>query len=265
MTKEPIMIHDVNVAECEYHSLNKFGHILCDLEKNPIVRSQGRLCEQNPICPYKVRYDLIQKLKRKEQECEELRQVKKDLPDIQMPYVILYRQIKEQYYKLEQECEDLREELEWVHGIKDQLKAENKKMSKGYEKLTEIVSPYIDDFTGYNEELKGFDIVLCVKELMQQLDALETENEKLRQYKASKQASYETMQKEWNDAKNKVKQLKSENEHLSEKEEEARHYLKEAFKLKQALQEIKDYCNKYPQNSIGFKKQILQKCEVIND
>ena len=33
--------------------------------------------------------------------------------------------------------------------------------------------------------------------------------------------------------------------------------------LKQALQEIKDYCNKYPQNSIGFKKQILQKCEVI--
>lgn len=34
---------------------------------------------------------------------------------------------------------------------------------------------------------------------------------------------------------------------------------------KQALQEIKDYCNKYPQNSIGFKKQILQKCEVINE
>ena len=33
----------------------------------------------------------------------------------------------------------------------------------------------------------------------------------------------------------------------------------------QALTEIKDYCNKYPQNSIGFKKQILQKCEVIND
>lgn len=35
-----------------------------------------------------------------------------------------------------------------------------------------------------------------------------------------------------------------------------------------ALDEIKDYCNKYPQNSIGFKKYILQKIseyEVEND
>ncbi len=60
------------------------------------------------------------------------------------------------------------------------LKAENEKMEKGYIELTEIVSPYIDDFTGYNEELKGFDIVLCVKELMQQLDLLKAENEKLK-------------------------------------------------------------------------------------
>ena len=74
MTNEQIIIHDVNVAECEYHSFNKFGHILCDLENNPIVRSQGRLCEQNPICPYKVRYDLIQKLKQKEQECDSLKE-----------------------------------------------------------------------------------------------------------------------------------------------------------------------------------------------
>ena len=29
--------------------------------------------------------------------------------------------------------------------------------------------------------------------------------------------------------------------------------------LLQTLTEIKDYCNKYPQNSIGFKKYILQK------
>ena len=41
--------------------------------------------------------------------------------------------------------------------------------------------------------------------------------------------------------------------------------VQECDQLKQALQEIKDYCNKYPQNSIGFKKQILQKCEVLKD
>ena len=40
---------------------------------------------------------------------------------------------------------------------------------------------------------------------------------------------------------------------------------KDNIKLKQTLTEIKDYCNKYPQNSIGFKKYILQKineCEA---
>ena len=39
----------------------------------------------------------------------------------------------------------------------------------------------------------------------------------------------------------------------------------ECEELKTTLAEIKDYCNKYPQNSIGFKKYILQKiseCEA---
>ena len=63
-----------------------------------------------------------------------------------------------------------------------------------------------------------------------------------------------------------LNQLKLENEHLSEKEKEARHYLEEAQKFKNCLAEIKDYCNKYPQNSIGFKKYILQKIsEVLKD
>lgn len=40
----------------------------------------------------------------------------------------------------------------------------------------------------------------------------------------------------------------------------------ECEKYKQTLAEIKDYCNKYPQNSIGFKKYILQKIsEVLDD
>ena len=63
----------------------------------------------------------------------------------------------------------------------DKLKKENEKMSKGYAELTEIVSPYIDDFTGYNEKLDGFDIVLCVKELLQQLDKLKADNEQLKE------------------------------------------------------------------------------------
>ena len=58
---------------------------------------------------------------------------------------------------------------------------ENEKMSKGYAELTELVKPYIDDFTGYNEELGGFDIVLCVKELLQQFDAIREENNKIKE------------------------------------------------------------------------------------
>ena len=63
-----------------------------------------------------------------------------------------------EYKRKEQECEELK---------------------KGYSELTDIVSPYMDDFTGYNEELGGFDIVLCVKELMEQLDQLKAENDTL--------------------------------------------------------------------------------------
>jgi len=66
-----------------------------------------------------------------------------------------YKQLK----RKEQECERLKE---------------------GYSELTDIVSPYMDDFTGYNEELGGFDIVLCVKEFMEQLDQLKAYNNELK-------------------------------------------------------------------------------------
>lgn len=55
------------------------------------------------------------------------------------------------------------------------------KMSKDYAELTELVRPYIDDFAGYNEEPGGFDIVLCVKELLQQFDSLKADNEKIKE------------------------------------------------------------------------------------
>ena len=70
-----------------------------------------------------------------------------------------FEAIIEELKRKEQECEELKE---------------------GYSELTDIVSPYMDDFTGYNEELGGFDIVLCVKELMEQLDQLKAENDELK-------------------------------------------------------------------------------------
>ncbi len=38
---------------------------------------------------------------------------------------------------------------------------------KLHEKLLEVIKPYMDDFTGYDEKEQEFDIVLAVKELLE--------------------------------------------------------------------------------------------------
>ena len=180
--------------------------------------------------------DLEKKYKAKEQECEELKEERNEYFELMAIRTEVLAKIAN---KLGMNT-GIIENNELFCKI-DQLKAENEKMSKGYSKLTEIVSPYMDDFTGYNEELGGFDIVLCVKELLQQLD-----------------------------------QLKSEIEHLSEKEEEAKHYLEESensLKLSKTLTEIKEIAEKDFRHTAWEEyakqlKQILQKiseCEVGND
>ena len=76
---------------------------------------------------------------------------------------------------------------------------------------------------GYDRECKPkyFQCSYYVKCLEQKLQCKEqeceqqkVENETLKQYKGSKQASYETMQNEWNKAVNANRQLKKENEDL---------------------------------------------------
>lgn len=61
------------------------------------------------------------------------------------------------------------------------LSQECKELKKGYAELTEIVNPYMDDLTGYNKELGGFDLILCVKELLQQLARKTEECEELKE------------------------------------------------------------------------------------
>lgn len=221
MKNKEIFIDGIDVSKCKY--------LTGVVNEEPYCSDVGEsyhtyLC-RNKECLYK-------KYKSKKQECEKWKNA--------------YRVKEDALADSEEYCEELEEQ-------KHQLKAENEKMSKGYVELTEIVSPYIDDFTGYNEELKGFDIVLCVKELMQQLN-----------------------------------QFEAENEHLAEKEEEARHYLEESYNYKQALQEIyetiiefakKDiltFPDRKPKENYKFIQeqcaepirqilQILQKCEVLKD
>ena len=127
----------------------------------------------------------------------------------------------------------------------DELEHKVNEMEKGYAELTEIVTPYIDDFTGYNEELGGFDIVLCVKELMQQFSELKEKLEKERALKQTYLTCYKTKH---GDVKGKLFKYET---------------------YKQALQEIEDIAKNYFYNDWEglaiILEQILEKCEVLKD
>ena len=110
-------------------------------------------------------------------------------------------------------------------------------------------------------------------------------NELVDLYKAKEQEC-EALRMSENEAREIIAELKAENDTLRQflsKEPLALQALQSAYssykksadvfyemvkQYKKTLTEIKDYCNKYPQNSIGFKKYILQKindCEENND
>ena len=201
------IVDDVQIRGCG-HYWNGTCHAYTD--------NTGKflLCVNSPHCYFK-------QLARKERENEELRQYHNkcctEFENEKQALLEKYNQVSTNFYNgdycntehcsllkaKEQECErwkkanDEKNELLAKLGCPtvatarrlaftlqqqiDTLKEEKEKMSKGYDELTEIVSPYIDDFTGYNEKLGGFDIVLCVKELLQQLKQLQTENEKIKE------------------------------------------------------------------------------------
>ena len=281
MQDKPIIINGIDVSECE-NALQGKNTILC-------AGSEDRaLCDANTNCLYK-------KYKRKEQELEELRQYHNkcctEFKNEKQALLEKYNQVSTNFYNgdycntehcsllnaKEQECErwkkanDEKNELLAKLGCPtvatarrlaftlqqqiDKLKEENEKMSKGYSELTEIVSPYIDDFTGYNEKLGGFDIVLCVKELLQQLDSLKAQND-----------TYKKMLED-EDVRFALNEVRTGERHL---------WFNKAEKLEQTLIEIKDIAENVLKNvsdkciettpMYGVHKQILQKIsEVLNE
>ena len=183
-------------------------------------------------------------LKAKEQECNKL-----------------YIQLKadEEYHKEEENTlrkiiKNKEERNIELYKENNQLKVNNEKMSKGYAELTEIVSPYINDFTGYNEKLGSFDIVLCVKELLQQLDSLKAQND-----------TYKKMLED-EDVRFALNEVRTGERHL---------WFNKAEKLEQTLIEIKDIAENVLKNvsdkciettpMYGVHKQILQKISEVEN
>lgn len=196
--------------------------------------------------------ELQEQLSAKEKECQEAMDcyVQLDLQRIKEN-----KELVDKYKAIEQECERLKEKYKWYDHYKEQAL--------------------------YNKKL-------CNKK-SEQLDQLKVENEKLKQYKGSKQASYESMQIEWNEAKNEVKKLKAENEELKEeiddlKEIIQRHdndnnsllsefeddLVEHYRKYKECLTEIKEiadgmhdlWINKTPYTDIDNLVKHLLECEL---
>lgn len=112
---------------------------------------------------------------------------------------------------------------------------ECERLKQGYAELTEIVSPYMGDFTGYNEELGGFDIVLCVKQLLEQLDQLKAENEWLKEEFINKNEKIKELRFSVSDLTNRLCDLNAE----------------KSFKivdLEQALEKVREFAKSYMQD-----------------
>lgn len=152
MTKQ-IIINGIDVSECKWlirFGLSSFKMIDCVRKErgkinqcgiNNHLYGQEFCCEDNPDCYYK-------QLKRLEQENKELRQVRKNSPDIQEPYIYLYRQIKKQCHKLKQENKD----------------AERIKYKQALEKIRDILCNGRTFYEGYfdNPNLSRMDEAIIV-------------------------------------------------------------------------------------------------------
>jgi len=90
---EPLEGFLIPITECKYFE----GIGDCKESKGLCVANEDRYFKQ---------------LKCLQEENKELRQIRKNSPDIQEPYIYLYRQIKKQCYKLEEELKRLQQELD---------------------------------------------------------------------------------------------------------------------------------------------------------
>ena len=138
MTDKQIIIDDIDVSRCQKQGETIVGITCGNGERirlaNEII-TKHKLCKDNPNCIYK-------QLKRKEQECEELRE-EKAYTDMAC------EQFEKQLQSKEQECEELKRAL-----IDDQCFIKiSKKCARAY-CIDEELRKQLDQFKKSNEELQ---------------------------------------------------------------------------------------------------------------
>lgn len=226
---KPIIVTGVDVSKCEF--LTKTGHCKAHMS---IMGIDTNKCECFPNCYFK-------QLTREKRECAYWKKANDD------KNVLLFKLGCPTTATARREVFVLQQQI-------DILKEDNEKMSRGYAELTEIVSPYIDDFTGYNEKLGGFDIVLCVKELLQQLNSLKAQNDTYKKTLEDEEVRFT------------LNEVRTGERHL---------WFNKAEKLEQTLIEVQEIAENVIKNvsdkciettpMYGVHKQIIQKISEVDE
>lgn len=128
---------------------------------------------------------------------QQLKELNEHFESINQQYLTLAEPIRqtEQYKMACEMCKDeilmypnIEVEKTALNYILNQLEEKDKSLEqfyKGSAELLEIVAPFMSDFTGYDEERGGFDIILCVKELIEELRELREETVTLKRQRSS--------------------------------------------------------------------------------
>lgn len=219
--KEKIIIDGVDVSECAIYRSSQTRTLCCS----------GIYCKEQQFynCYFK-------QLKRKEQECEDLKE-KNALLESQMAF-----NLNEVEIRLGNEVnrsETLLKELKRLDKIKDEyremsenLKAEEKFLKQCCQKAGEELAKHSFDYDGKE------------KNLVVQAMELNEKYEKLSILAQEESARNGWIEYELNDRlKQKTQECELLSENLKIKEDEARHYLDETYKYRKALAEIEEYVN----------------------
>ena len=281
MTKEPIMINDVDVSECEFFSsglgyctiglLADDGTHICECEQNCYYKQLKRL--ENEYEGFAAKYtDMEIALKNKEEEYDELNKYRPIIDRLLQEFE-KYEYIKSistiSYAKqVFEQLDQLKEKNKWYDHYKesalrnkelyndlstkyDQLKKDNEELEREIKLKKDFVNSLRKHYERKLEEKKLF-LPCCYKNL------------------------YEETEEMKNDIAKKYFDLEKENKELKEKVNSYNcstncYKYQQAEKYKQALQDIKEIAQGYKpykvcgdyNNNCEPINEILQKCEVI--
>lgn len=163
---------------------------------------------------------------------------------------------QEQLQRAKAENEKLNIKIEKIKHRFNLTKKANKQYKKEIENLHKRMSDVIYRATGGRLSYSTYTLDAIEQAFQDQLEILSDRKaeDEIEQYKKSKQASYETMQAEWNNAVNELRDVKEENEKLKkdihniyenckycdEFYMDKCNYIKKENKYKQALEEIRE-------------------------